>query len=167
VTGNVATAHPSVAPLVFILTTNDALVARAFDGVAAGDHWKQPTPQSNTMLWILGHMVTARNGLLALLGERMDTGLGEAFARGAERQESSTYPPADRIFDASRRVNERLYQALVGLTDETLSRPATRAFTPAVHTLLDQLAFLTMHDTYHVGQLGYARKALGYSNVAG
>jgi hypothetical protein len=163
----VAALHPSVAPLVFIFTTNDAIVARAFDGVTAADRWKQPTPQSNAMLWILGHSVTARNGLLGLLGERLDTGLGDAFGRGVERQDPSAYPPAGQIFEASRLVNERLYPALARLTDEALSRPATRAFTPAVHTLLDQLAFLAMHDTYHVGQLGYARKALGYTNVVG
>ena len=163
----VFTVHPSVAPLVFILNTNDALVARAFEGVAAADHWKQPTPQSNTMLWILGHMVTARSGLLRLLGDPIDTGLGEAFGRGAERQDASAYPAADVIFAASAAVNVRLYASLNAVTEEALARPATRAFTPAVQTLRDQIAFLVMHDTYHVGQLGYARKALGYSNIAG
>lgn len=166
-TDSIVTAHPSVAPLVFILTTNDAFVARAFDGVSAVDHWKQPTAHSNTMLWILGHMVTARSGLLRLLGDSVDTRLGDAFGRGAERQDASAYPAADVIFAASRLVNQRLYPALTALADDALCRAATRAFTPAVHTLRDQIAFLVMHDTYHVGQLGYARKALGYPGAVG
>jgi len=36
-----------------------------------------------------------------------------------------------------------------------------------VHTVADQIAFLTMHDTYHVGQLAYVRKALGLPGVVG
>ena len=32
---------------------------------------------------------------------------------------------------------------------------------------ISDLAFLVMHDTYHVGQLGYVRKALGYEGVVG
>ena len=31
----------------------------------------------------------------------------------------------------------------------------------------DQIAFLAMHDTYHVGQLAYVRKALGLPGVVG
>jgi hypothetical protein len=48
-----------------------------------------------------------------------------------------------------------------------LSTPATRAFTPAIKTVRDQIAFMTMHDTYHVGQLGYVRKTLGLPGVVG
>ena len=47
------------------------------------------------------------------------------------------------------------------------AKPATRAFTPAVQTVADQISFLTMHDTYHVGQLVYVRKALGLPGVVG
>ena len=28
-------------------------------------------------------------------------------------------------------------------------------------TVADQLAFFALHDTYHVGQMAYVRKALG------
>jgi uncharacterized damage-inducible protein DinB len=64
-------------------------------------------------------------------------------------------------------VNAKLYAALAALTDADLAKPSTRPFTPAVKTLADQIAFLTMHDTYHVGQLAYVRKALGLPGVVG
>jgi uncharacterized damage-inducible protein DinB len=64
-------------------------------------------------------------------------------------------------------VNRRLYAALGRLTAADLARPALRAPTPAITTIADQIAFLVMHDTYHVGQLAYARKALGHKGVAG
>jgi uncharacterized protein YndB with AHSA1/START domain/uncharacterized damage-inducible protein DinB len=159
--------HESVAPLVFILATNDSLTERTFTGVKADDLWKRPTPHTNAMLWLLGHMVTARGGLLKMLGDEYDTGVGELFARGAKVQDASSYPTRETLTDAMREVNTRLYARLGTLTSETLAQPASRTFTPAVQTLRDQIAFLVMHDTYHVGQLGYVRKALGYEGVVG
>ena len=67
----------------------------------------------------------------------------------------------------SRDVNSRLYAKLGALTDADLAKPAPRKPTPAVQTIADQIAFMVMHDTYHVGQLAYARKALGHAGVVG
>jgi hypothetical protein len=159
--------NPSIKPLAFILSTNDALVERAFQDVAAGDEWKRPTAQSNPMLWIFGHMVNTRAGLLRLAGGEADLGWGDVFNRGEELADASGYPGLERIVQVSRDVNAKLYAGLAALTDSDLAKPATRPFTPAVKTLGDQIAFLTMHDTYHVGQLAYVRKALGLPGVVG
>jgi hypothetical protein len=162
-----STCHPSVAPLAFILATNDSLAERSFQGVADGDEWTRPTSQSNPMLWIFGHMVATRVQLLALFGERFDTGWGDVFARGSALADPSGYPTRDAVQGASRDLNTRLYAKLALLTGADLAQPASRAFTPAVKTLADQIAFLTMHDTYHVGQLAYVRKAIGLPGVVG
>ena len=159
--------HPSVAALVFILSTNDSLLERTFLGVKPEELWTRPTPQSNPMLWLLGHMVTARAALLRGLGDDIDTGLGDLFTRGATLQDASAYPTREKMLEASREVNARLYARLAAVTDTALAQPATRTFTHAVQTVRDQLAFLVMHDTYHVGQLAYVRKALGYEGVVG
>ena len=159
--------HPSIAPLAFIFGSNDSLAERSFQGVTPEDLWKRPTPQNNPMLWILGHMVSTRAILLKMLGEDFDPGLGEAFGRGAALQDASGYPSRERIQEASREVNARLFAKLAALTDADVSKPATRSPIPAVRTVGDQIAFLAMHDTYHVGQLAYVRKALGLPGVAG
>ena len=119
------------------------------------------------MLWIFGHMVHTRAQILMLLGDDFDAGLGNAFARGAALQDTSGYPSREKINEASREVNRRLYAKLGALTDADVSKAASRSFTNAVQTLGDQVAFLAMHDTYHVGQLAYVRKALGLPGVVG
>ncbi len=159
--------HPAIAPLAFILGTNDSLAERSFQGVPDTDLWTRPTPQSNPMLWIFGHMVDTRARLLKILGEEVDAGLGDVFGRGAALQDTSGYPTRDKILEASRAVNARLYAKLGALTDADVAKPATRSFTHAVQTVGDQVAFLVMHDTYHIGQLAYVRKALGLPGVVG
>jgi uncharacterized protein YndB with AHSA1/START domain/uncharacterized damage-inducible protein DinB len=157
----------NVRPLAFIFATNDSLVERAFQGVAEADLWKRPTPQSNPLLWIFAHMVATRARLLSILGEEVETGWGEAFGRGAALQDTETYPSRQNIEEVGRHVNARLFAKLGAMSDADVSRQAARSFTPAVQTIGDQIAFLVMHDTYHVGQLAYVRKALGYPGAVG
>jgi uncharacterized protein YndB with AHSA1/START domain/uncharacterized damage-inducible protein DinB len=159
--------HPAVAPLALIFTLNDGLVTRSFDKIADDDIWKQPTDRSNPMQWILGHMINTRAELLKVLGETVDPGWGNAFGRGSKLGDAATYPTRDAIQAVSRDVNSRLYARLGALTDADLARTAPLHPTPAVQTIGDLLSFFALHDTYHVGQLGYARKALGHSGVVG
>jgi uncharacterized protein YndB with AHSA1/START domain/uncharacterized damage-inducible protein DinB len=159
--------HPSVAPVAFIFAGNDSLADRAFLGVSADDLWKRPTPQTNGMLWIFGHMAAVRARMLAALGEEFDSGLGDAFGRGAALQDSSAYPSREKINEASREVSRRLFAKLAALTDADLSQPAQGPRPNSVQTVGEQIAFFALHDSYHVGQLAYVRKALGLPGVVG
>jgi uncharacterized protein YndB with AHSA1/START domain len=159
--------HPSVAPVAFILAGNDSLADRAFLGVAADDLWKRPTPNTNGMLWIYGHMAAVRARMLAALGEEFDPGLGDAFGRGAALQDTTSYPSREKIGDASREVNRRLFAKLATLTDADLAKPAQGPRPNSVQTVGEQIAFFALHDSYHVGQLAYVRKALGLPGVVG
>jgi uncharacterized protein YndB with AHSA1/START domain/uncharacterized damage-inducible protein DinB len=159
--------NPAVKPVAFIFASNDSLAARAFIGVEPGDLWKRPTPQTNSMLWIYAHMAAVRARLLNVLGDDYDPGWGDAFGRGAQVQDAGTYPSREKINEVSREVNTRLFAKLATLTDADLSQEAKGALPPGVKTVIDRLAFLAMHDSYHVGQLAYVRKALGLPGVVG
>ncbi|HUK36885.1 MAG TPA: DinB family protein [Vicinamibacterales bacterium] len=158
---------PSVAPLAFILAGNDNIAERTFLGVAPDDLWKRPTPQTNGMLWIFGHIAAVRARLLSALGDDFDPGLGDLFGRGAAPQDASAYPSREKIYEASREVNRRLFAKLAALTDADLSMPAKGPGPNTVRTIGDQIAFIALHDSYHVGQLAYVRKALGLPGVVG
>jgi len=158
--------HPAVNTAAFILASNDAVADRAFQGLKPEDLWKRPTPQTNAMLWVFAHMAAVRGRLLNALGDDYDPRL-EAFGRGASVQDPSAYPTREAIQQASRDVNLRLFDRLAALTDADIARPVQGPLPPAVRTLGDQIAFIALHDSYHVGQLGYVRKALGYPGVVG
>jgi uncharacterized protein YndB with AHSA1/START domain/uncharacterized damage-inducible protein DinB len=159
--------HPAVAPLALIFTMNDTLASRSFDKVDEDDVWRRPTDRSNPMQWILGHLVSTRVQMLKVFGESFDAGWGDVFARGASLGSAATYPTREAVQTVFRDVNSRLYAKLGALTEADLARPAPFHPAPAVQTIGDLLAFFALHDTYHIGQLAYARKALGHSGVAG
>jgi uncharacterized protein YndB with AHSA1/START domain len=163
-TGNVY--HPAVKPVAFILATNDSLAERTFMGVAPDDLWKRPMPTTNGMLWIFAHMAATRARMLNLLGDDFNPGL-DAFGRGAEVQDAGAYPGREKINEASREVNTRLFARLAAIGDGELAMEAKGLKPPSVTTVGEQIAFFALHDSYHVGQLAYVRKALGLPGVVG
>jgi uncharacterized damage-inducible protein DinB len=50
---------------------------------------------------------------------------------------------------------------------ERLAGPVTRRPVPGVENLTDLIAFCGFHEAYHVGQIGFIRKQLGHSSIAG
>ena len=162
-----ATRPGAIAPIVYIFEANDGLIRQTLSDLPAEALWKQPGGQGNSIMWIVGHITQTRAGMLSLLGERASTGWGELFRRGAQRQDSSVYPEPRAIKAAGVEMSKRLHAKLATITETELAAPITTVKLPNVNTVLDALAFFAFHEAYHVGQLGYVKKALGYTAIAG
>ena len=158
----------AIAPIAYIFQANDGLIRQTLSDLPADALWKQPGGHGNSIMWIVGHITQTRAGLLSLLGERASTGWGELFRRGAQRQDPSAYPDAQAIKTTGADLTNRLRAKLETITDEELAAPINAAVKlPNVATVGDALAFFAFHEAYHVGQLGYVKKALGYAPIAG
>jgi uncharacterized damage-inducible protein DinB len=118
-------------------------------------------------MWIVGHITQTRAGMLSLLGDRASTGWGELFRRGAQKQDPSAYPEPQAIKAKGIELTTQLQAKLAAMTEEELAAPVTAVKLPNVNTVAEALAFFAFHEAYHVGQLGYVKKALGYTSIAG
>ena len=164
-----ATINAVAAPIATIFAINDGFVLPAMDGVSDDELWKSPTDRNNPMLWIAGHIVQTRATILQLLGEPVDTGWGKLFDRGAlapKAAGANLFPSRAEIERVMREVTLRLHAKLASLDDSYLASPA-RLQVPGTKTVADELAFFALHESYHVGQLAYVRKGLGYPRLAG
>ncbi len=160
---------PRVAPIATIFAINDGFVLPALEGLTDEELWKTPTERNNGMLWIAGHVVQTRAMILKFLGEAVDTGWGKIFDRGAPAATPGNldrYPSVATITQTMRDITPRLHAKLASLDQEHLRAPA-RMQLPGTKTLADELAFFALHESYHVGQLAYVRKGLGYPGLAG
>jgi uncharacterized damage-inducible protein DinB len=157
------------APIATIFAINDGFVLPALKDLTEAELWKAPTERNNAMLWIAGHVVQTRAMILQLLGESVDTGWGKLFDRGvpaANVGDAGRYPSRDEIEQTMREITPRLHAKLASLDDTYLAGPA-HLQVPGTKTVADELAFFALHESYHVGQLAYVRKGLGYSGLAG
>jgi uncharacterized damage-inducible protein DinB len=157
----------AIAPVAYIFQANDGLIRQTLSDLPAEALWKQLGGRGNSIMWIVGHITQTRAGMLSLLGERASTGWGELFRRGAQRQDPSAYPEPQAIKTVGVDLSKRLHAKLAAITEEELAIPVTTVKLPNVNTVVDALAFFAFHEAYHVGQLGYVKKALGYTPIAG
>jgi uncharacterized damage-inducible protein DinB len=74
--------------------------------------------------------------------------------------------PLDEIERAMAQVSKQLHVTLSALRDDQLAQPSPIP-APAANTLADLVALFAFHDSYHVGQMGFIRKALGFPPLAG
>jgi uncharacterized damage-inducible protein DinB len=168
-TTTTTTTSAVAAPIATIFAINDNLVRQALDGLTEEELWKAPTDRNNSLLWIAGHMVQTRAAMLQLLGEPVETGWGKVFERGAPPATGANadrYPSRDEVERVMREIAPRLHAKLASLDDTYLAGPA-RIQVPGTKTVADELAFFALHDSYHVGQMSYVRKGLGYPGLAG
>ena len=161
-----ATTSAAARPIAMIFSFNEGFVPRALDGLTPEELWRRPTERSNPMLWVAGHVVQTRAMVLGFLGEPIDTGWGHLFDRGAVIGDVSQYPSREAIERVMRDVSPRLSARLGTVGEEVLARPATLHL-PGTSTVADELAFFALHESYHVGQLSFIRKALGFPGLAG
>jgi hypothetical protein len=162
-----ATANANgTASITVIFSFNDEFVLQALEGLTEEELWRAPTRHNNPLLWVAGHVVQTRATVLQMLGQPVDTGWGNLFDRGARIGDLKQYPSGREVARVMREISPRLRAALTVLGDEEMKRPASLPI-PGIKTFADELAFFALHDAYHVGQLAYIRKALGYPGLAG
>ncbi len=78
---------------------------------------------------------------------------------------SADYPNRVVITDAWQTASSSLFSRLPELTGLDLVQPSPMPFPVSEQSVGGGLAFFAEHEGYHVGQLGFLRKALGYSAV--
>lgn len=151
-----------------LLAVNASLMARAVDGLSAEELLRQPGEHGNPILWILGHVIATRGGLLRILGAAWDAPVWtRAFVRGSAPPAAWEYPPVAQMLATLTATDGALAAALETIPPEQWSAASAHAFPVPDRTLRGDLAFFVFHETYHVGQMGYVRRWLGHSSLVG
>jgi uncharacterized damage-inducible protein DinB len=89
------------------------------------------------------------------------------FARGAVLADQAQYPAVEEVRNAWAEVSVRLLDRLSNAPAELLAKTAPPGPPSFDGKLSGLIAFLAFHETYHVGQVSYLRKWLGYGQSVG
>jgi len=148
---------------------NTDLVNRSIADIAPDKWFTQPCPESNHLMWVTGHVLNIRSGVvLRLLGGQPRGYWDELFKRGGKLVDPGKYPRPEEIREAWAEVGKELAASLSNVSERTLAQPAPQTNAPTFDgTVSGLIAFFALHEAYHVGQLGYLRKFLGYSQLVG
>jgi uncharacterized damage-inducible protein DinB len=158
---------PEFVTTAHIYKRNEALLAKAIDGLTADQWTARPRESSNSALWIVGHIVWARSRALKLLGVSWDKPWFNLFERGSKPADASQYPSSQEVLAAWKELSATLPPALEAAPTAAMAAPAPQPSPSFDGTIGGMVSFLAMHETYHVGQVVYLRRLLGHDGVAG
>ncbi len=129
------------------------------EGVTHAESLVQPQPAGNCMNWIVGHVLSSRQGLIALLGDERvwSTELTARFKRSSApvTGEADAYP-FERMLDEFEESQRRLLRGIDRCTEARIDEPHER-----MGTIGKALYVLNFHEAYHSGQTGVLRRLIG------
>jgi uncharacterized damage-inducible protein DinB len=148
--------------------TNTGLFKRITQGIPRDRWFARPGNDSNHLMWVAGHLVVSRALVLKTLGQEWSASWSGLFASGSKLVRLDQYPEAAEVVRAWDEVADKLAAALDGVSAEDLAKPVSAGRAPDFDGKVSgKIAFLSLHETYHVGQMGYLRKWLGYGQAVG
>lgn len=148
-----------------ILSLHRRLYESALRDISPEHLDRRLTENTNHMRWIAGHLAHTRALIAGLLG---DTSLGESplAAFNEPITDGATYPNLDDIRTFFQRATGAIHARLPHVTAELLDAPAPMPHPANDATVGGLVDFLVDHESYHIGQLGFIRKALGYGAMS-
>ncbi len=137
---------------------NHLILERNLPGLSEAQVRQRPAEGVACVGWTLGHLIRARQGLLKLVGRPVaeDASLAQ-YGRGSTGAECGHDLP--ELLARFKATAEALKVALLAVED--WDRPALNPALQVEQPLEQVVAFLYMHECYHLGQVGTARKLLG------
>ena len=157
----------AIATILPLFRTSDLLFHRALEAITPHDLVRRPQDGSNPLIWVAGHAMTSRGSLTKITGEKVDNQWSTIFARGASVDANVSYPDVSEIISLWDNLTAKLMPRLELLDNEDLSQPSPFPVPTGDKTKRGAIVFLNYHETYHIGQMAYLRKWLGYSQLVG
>ena len=144
---------------------NALAVSRNVADITHEESLTQGPGGSSSMNWILGHLIFYRGRITGMLGGTpvWPEGKGATYSRGSKPDAGTAHPWGELLSDWVA-TEQALVAAIEAASNETLAEGMANPGLPFLgpHTTRAHIAAaLFSHETYHVGQLGTLRRALG------
>ena len=152
------------APLIDVASlvrlNNKVAVARTA-GFTEAD-WKHQIRDSSSAMWIIGHLCIYRGRQLRMLDVAAPEQSWEVhFAKETRPGEIPADVRGETVLAEFTRLGEQLASALEKVTPEHAARSTGTKLFNGAETIGATATTWLWHESYHVGQLGLIRKALG------
>ncbi len=159
--------NPQLKPIVDLYNVNTNLFLKALDMAEEKDLFDRPLGKANSLHWVAGHLTATRFTIAKMLGLEVEFPKAQLFDYGAEPQEPSTYPTIDEIVLGWNDISEKLKDQFEKVGDDVLAGKPPFEVPGVDKTVGGMVAFLQLHESYHVGQLAYINRLHGGEKLVG
>jgi uncharacterized damage-inducible protein DinB len=152
--------HPSIIPLAAIFRLNTQLILNCLEGLDEDHAQRRWGTQLNSIAFLLAHLTETRHYLAELAGQPVPSPFSPQFVKARSLEEAGPLPPLDRLVQAWEAIAAHLASILERIDTPQL-RHTGAALPGSDGTLLENLAFLAQHESYHLGQIALLRRGHG------
>jgi ribosomal-protein-alanine N-acetyltransferase len=153
--------EPQVAPLHAILELNTDLLLNCLDGLSDEEARRRLEGRGNSVAFLAAHLTDTRHFLANRLGHPLANPLSRYLAEASSIDDIVEWPTLLEQREWWQTVSRHLCDVVAGRTVQDLSRQKVHRFPMEDTTELGLIAFLTQHDSYHIGQMAFLRRQLG------
>lgn len=157
--------HTSIAVTVQLFGVTGFLYDKALDSLDQNALFARPAEVTNPIVWIAGHLAYSRTAVARTLGAHLDLPWPDIFARGVKDAAPEAYPDIADIRSAWTLASTALMKRLDELDEDALGAPSPRRLPIPDKTIRGAINFAAFHESYHVGQMAYVRKWLGFPGL--
>lgn len=158
--------HPQVAPLFEILTLNTRLFQNSLDGVDDAAAERRPGNGTNNAAFIAVHILDARAYLARMVGVDYHHPFEAELEQVTSIDEMGEFPRLEMVLAEWQELSDLLVARVAELAEDELRSEAPAEFPVTDRSKLGGLAFLLQHESFHVGQLAFLRRYLGFGPMS-
>jgi len=131
------------------------------------DLYDRPMDKANSLHWVAGHLAASRYTVAKMLGVEAEFPKAQLFDYGAEPQDPSAYPTIEEIVTGWNNISEKLKDQFEKVGDDVLVGKPPFEVPGVEKTVAGMVAFLQLHESYHVGQMAYINRLHGGERLVG
>jgi len=151
-----------------ILGYNTWLFQSAVKDVDEGRFDYRANERTNAFDRLAGHVTVCRHAVAAMLQmevPELPWGTFGEFGFGMQFEAERACPPLPELAAMFDTVTAVLMAELESVPEDVLAEPSPFEIPGEGQTMRDLLAFMAMHETYHIGQMGILKKSMGGPGV--
>lgn len=144
-----------------MLNMNTRLFLNALEGVTEEQARERISGHNNPLLWIATHTAWARYNICAMLGKPVaQNPFAGKFENFKPYDPADNYPAMEEIKKEWNNASELMKEALASVTEEHLAADCPLKSPIGDFSFGGTIAFLTQHESYDLGQMGFLKKYL-------
>jgi len=115
------------------------------------------------IIWIAGHLLNSRRHLLGLFG--VEKALPFAGQLEAKHDATAPYPSMREIKAAWIDISDTLFAQMEQASEDHYTKKIDWSLPNGDKTVRGAVLFFTYHEAWHLGQIAYARRAMGMDGL--
>ena len=159
--------NPRIKLVTELYEVSERLALKALNEAKPDDLYERPLDKANSFHWVFGHITASRYGLAQSLGLNESVSWEKLYEFGAEVQDFGAYPSIDELKAAFLDITKKLKVRFETLTERDLAGEPPCTIPGLEKSIAGLLAYLFMHESYHVGQLAYLQRLHGGPKLVG